>query len=59
MLLNIINYSENTNIKQWDHPKFTDIKQTIDDCNYIKFSSYRVATKIRTLQRSLYSMFDT
>lgn len=46
--------NDNTNTKQWEHPKFADIKQTIDECNYIKFSAYRVAAKIRVLQRALY-----
>lgn len=50
-------FSELTSAKQWDHPKFAEIKQRIDDCNYIKYSSYRVASKIRILQRSLCSMY--
>ncbi|GLV40563.1 Dystrophin [Carabus blaptoides fortunei] len=47
-------FNENTNSKQWDHPKFADVKQTIDECNFIKFSSYRVASKVRVLQRAFY-----
>lgn len=50
-------YSESTNIKQWDHPKFADIIQRLDECNYIKYSAYRIAAKFRVLQRALYSMY--
>ncbi|KAF2897378.1 hypothetical protein ILUMI_08792 [Ignelater luminosus] len=46
--------NETTNIKQWDHPKFTDIIQRLDDCNYIRYSTYRVAAKFRVLQHALY-----
>lgn len=40
---------------QWDHPKFSDIKLRLDDCNYIKFSNYRIASKLLVLQRELLS----
>ncbi|XP_066245861.1 dystrophin-like [Euwallacea similis] len=43
-----------TNLKQWDHPKFSDVKQALDDCNYIAYAAYRLAFKIRVLQRCLY-----
>lgn len=46
--------NESTNIKQWDHPKFADIIQRLDECNYIKYSAYRIAAKFRVLQRALY-----
>ncbi|KAK9727922.1 WW domain [Popillia japonica] len=45
--------NEQTKAKQWDHPKFADIKQKIDECNWIKYSAYRVAFKFRTLQNTL------
>ncbi|KAI4468401.1 e3 ubiquitin-protein ligase kcmf1 [Holotrichia oblita] len=45
--------NEQTKAKQWDHPKFTDIKQKLDECNWIKYSAYRVAFKFRTLQNTL------
>lgn len=46
-----------TNIEQWDHPKFCDVKQAIDDCNYVAYASYRLALKIRVLQRCLSSKY--
>ncbi|KAL3287005.1 hypothetical protein HHI36_001491 [Cryptolaemus montrouzieri] len=45
--------NESTKEKQWDHPKFSDIRQRLDDCNYVKYSSYRVALKLRVLQQAL------
>lgn len=50
-------YSSETNIEQWDHPKFCDVKQAIDDCNYVAYASYRLALKIRVLQRCLSSKY--
>lgn len=43
-----------TNIKQWDHPNFAEIIQHLHECNYIKYSAYRVAAKFRVLQKSLF-----
>lgn len=46
--------NESTNVRQWDHSKFSEIKQRLDDCNYIKYASYRVASKFRVLQNALH-----
>lgn len=43
--------------KQWDHPKFEEIRQWLDECNYVKYSMYRVALKFRVLQSALYSKY--
>ncbi|KAF5275373.1 hypothetical protein FQA39_LY06830 [Lamprigera yunnana] len=43
-----------TNIRQWDHPKFSHITQQLSECNCIKYSAYRVAAKFRVLQKSLF-----
>lgn len=51
-------YSEATNVKQWDHPKFVDIRQRLDDCNYVKYSIYRLALKFRVLQSALHSKYS-
>ncbi|XP_050294768.1 dystrophin-like [Anthonomus grandis grandis] len=48
-------FNTSTNKEQWDHPKYSEIKQALDDCNYIAFSSYRLAFKLRVLQRYLYT----
>ncbi|ENN74668.1 hypothetical protein YQE_08785, partial [Dendroctonus ponderosae] len=47
--------SDQQNLQQWDHPKFCDVKQAIDDCNYVIYATYRLALKFRVLQRALYS----
>lgn len=47
-------FSENTQQKQWDHPRFIEVKHLIDDCNYVKYSKYRVALKFRALQKALH-----
>lgn len=41
--------------KQWDHPKFGDIQLRLDECNYVKYSNYRIASKMRVLQQKLFS----
>ncbi|CAG9854527.1 unnamed protein product [Phyllotreta striolata] len=47
-------FNKKTGVKDWEHPKFKQIKQTLDECNYVKYSKYRVALKIRALQKALY-----
>uniref|UniRef100_A0AAR5PUD5 Dystrophin n=1 Tax=Dendroctonus ponderosae TaxID=77166 RepID=A0AAR5PUD5_DENPD len=47
--------SDQQNLQQWDHPKFCDVKQAIDDCNYVIYATYRLALKFRVLQRALYT----
>nr|XP_023028148.1 dystrophin-like [Leptinotarsa decemlineata] len=47
-------FNEASNCKQWDHPKFVEIRQRLDDCNYVKYSMYRVALKFRVLQNALH-----
>ncbi|RZC39097.1 dystrophin, isoform E-like [Asbolus verrucosus] len=47
-------FNENTKQQQWDHPKFLELKHLIDDCNYVKYSKYRVALKVRVLQKALF-----
>ncbi|XP_053129862.1 dystrophin-related protein 2 isoform X6 [Hemicordylus capensis] len=37
----------------WDHPKMTELYQTLADLNDIKFSAYRTAMKLRRLQKAL------
>nr|CAI5848460.1 unnamed protein product [Callosobruchus analis] len=46
--------NEHIKAQQWSHPKFADIRQRLDDCNYIKYSMYRVASKFRVLQSALF-----
>jgi hypothetical protein len=46
--------SESSEQRQWDHPKFIELKHLLDDCNYVKYSKYRVALKFRVLQKALF-----
>ena len=38
---------------QWDHPEYTDLTNAILEFNIIKFSAYRLAMKLRAIQRKL------
>uniref|UniRef100_A0A7N6ANK1 Utrophin n=1 Tax=Anabas testudineus TaxID=64144 RepID=A0A7N6ANK1_ANATE len=37
----------------WDHPKMTELYQSLGDLNNVRFSAYRTAMKIRRLQKAL------
>ncbi|RXM30589.1 Utrophin [Acipenser ruthenus] len=37
----------------WDHPKMTELFQSLADLNNVRFSAYRTAMKIRRLQKAL------
>ncbi|XP_042335291.1 dystrophin-related protein 2 isoform X4 [Sceloporus undulatus] len=37
----------------WDHPKMTELYQTLAELNNIKFSAYRTAMKLRRVQKAL------
>ncbi|XP_037541797.1 dystrophin [Nematolebias whitei] len=37
----------------WDHPKMTELYQSLVDLNNVRFSAYRTAMKIRRLQKAL------
>uniref|UniRef100_A0A8C7GZI8 Utrophin-like n=1 Tax=Oncorhynchus kisutch TaxID=8019 RepID=A0A8C7GZI8_ONCKI len=37
----------------WDHPKMTELYQSLADLNNVRFSAYRTAMKIRRLQKAL------
>uniref|UniRef100_A0A8B9GA02 Utrophin n=1 Tax=Amazona collaria TaxID=241587 RepID=A0A8B9GA02_9PSIT len=41
----------------WDHPKMTDLFQSLADLNNVRFSAYRTAIKIRRLQKALCLLF--
>lgn len=46
-------FNDVTKEKQWNHPRFSEIKQRLDECNYVRYSTYRVAMKFRALQQAL------
>ncbi|KAJ7403655.1 Dystrophin-related protein 2 [Pitangus sulphuratus] len=45
--------SHETQTTCWDHPKMTDLFQSLADLNNVRFSAYRTAIKIRRLQKAL------
>ncbi|XP_030638885.1 dystrophin-related protein 2-like [Chanos chanos] len=46
-----INHSTQTT--SWDHPRMTQLYQTMADLNNIRFSAYRTAMKLRRVQKAL------
>ncbi|CDW56643.1 EF-hand 3 and Spectrin and ZZ and WW and EF-hand 2 domain containing protein [Trichuris trichiura] len=46
--------SHETEKTQWDHPKMVEIVSNLSEFNEIKFSAYRTAIKLRSLQKNLY-----
>uniref|UniRef100_A0A3B4V5W1 Utrophin n=1 Tax=Seriola dumerili TaxID=41447 RepID=A0A3B4V5W1_SERDU len=45
--------NEPTQTTCWDHPKMTELYQSLADLNNVRFSAYRTAMKIRRLQKAL------
>ncbi|KAG9340150.1 hypothetical protein JZ751_021871, partial [Albula glossodonta] len=45
-----------TQTTSWDHPRMTELYQTLADLNSIKFSAYRTAMKLRRVQKALRSV---
>uniref|UniRef100_A0A3P8UMV0 Utrophin n=1 Tax=Cynoglossus semilaevis TaxID=244447 RepID=A0A3P8UMV0_CYNSE len=46
-------FSHQTQTTCWDHPKMTELYQSLGDLNNVRFSAYRTAMKIRRLQKAL------
>uniref|UniRef100_A0A8C2ZFM6 Utrophin n=1 Tax=Cyclopterus lumpus TaxID=8103 RepID=A0A8C2ZFM6_CYCLU len=46
-------FSHQTQTTCWDHPKMTELYQSLADLNNVRFSAYRTAMKIRRLQKAL------
>ncbi|XP_071801510.1 dystrophin-like isoform X3 [Asterias amurensis] len=46
-----INHASETT--HWDHPKMTELFQSLSELNAVKFSAYRTAMKLRKLQKAL------
>ncbi|XP_075059751.1 utrophin isoform X2 [Mixophyes fleayi] len=45
--------SHQTQTTCWDHPKMTELFNSLGDLNNVRFSAYRTAMKIRRLQKAL------
>jgi hypothetical protein len=39
---------------RWDHPLMTELLNTLQQYNYIRFAAYRTAMKLRVIQKHLY-----
>uniref|UniRef100_A0A2K6MYR7 ZZ-type domain-containing protein n=2 Tax=Rhinopithecus TaxID=542827 RepID=A0A2K6MYR7_RHIBE len=48
-----IHHSHETQTTCWDHPKMTELYQSLADLNNVRFSAYRTAMKLRRLQKAL------
>jgi hypothetical protein len=46
----INHYEEST---QWDHPVFSELMNSLAEFNSVKFSAYRMALKLRRIQKKL------
>ncbi|XP_074663011.1 dystrophin-like isoform X2 [Tubulanus polymorphus] len=42
-----------TETTHWDHPLFTELMSAISELNGVRFSAYRTAMKLRTLQKKI------
>ncbi|VDO37441.1 unnamed protein product [Onchocerca flexuosa] len=42
-----------TEVTQWDHPAMIEIMEELTNFNQIKFSAYRTAMKLRSIQKRL------
>lgn len=50
-------FSHATEMTSWDHPKMIDLYKSFTSLNDIRFSAYRTAMKLRTLQKRLWLDF--
>lgn len=51
-------YSLETEKTQWDHPKMIEMMVKLCEFNEVKFSAYRTAMKLRSVQKRLFRTFD-
>uniref|UniRef100_A0A8D2JK05 Utrophin n=1 Tax=Varanus komodoensis TaxID=61221 RepID=A0A8D2JK05_VARKO len=54
---NFLSSNHQTQTTCWDHPKMTELFQSLADLNNVRFSAYRTAIKIRRLQKALCCKF--
>lgn len=48
-------YSHELETTHWDHPKMIELMNSLADLNEVRFSAYRTAMKLRTVQKALCS----
>jgi len=49
----LINYSHERETTHWDHPEMIELMKGLADLNEIRFSAYRTAMKLRSVQKRL------
>lgn len=48
--------SHQTQSTQWDHPQMTDLLSSLAEYNEVRFSAYRTALKLRSVQKAIRCM---
>ncbi|KOB78866.1 Dystrophin, isoforms A/C/F/G/H [Operophtera brumata] len=51
--LDDLNTSHELETTHWDHPKMIELMNSLADLNEVRFSAYRTALKLRTVQKAL------
>lgn len=56
---NVIPFSHERETTHWDHPEMIELMKSLADLNEIRFSAYRTAMKLRSVQKHLgnYTIF--
>jgi len=49
----LITYSHERETTHWDHPEMIELMKGLADLNEIRFSAYRTAMKLRSVQKRL------
>lgn len=52
-LTKCVYYSHQLETTHWDHPKMIELMSSLADLNEVRFSAYRTAMKLRTVQKRL------
>lgn len=47
------NFSHERETTHWDHPEMIELMKSLADLNEVRFSAYRTALKLRSVQKRL------
>lgn len=50
-------YSHERETTHWDHPEMIELMKSLADLNEVRFSAYRTALKLRSVQKRLGKQF--
>ena len=53
-----IQFSHQTETTHWDHPTMDDLMNCLSEYNEVRFSAYRMALKLRQVQKCLFCKFS-